>query len=51
MRMKGWSLGLTVIGLVLVVFSLVWLLVIFPTMVKLPEDHHRLINFDGTYMV
>ena len=51
MRMKGWSLGLTIIGLVLVVFSVVWLLAIFPGMVKLPDDHHRVINFDGTYMV
>jgi len=51
MRMKGWSLGLTIIGLVLVVFSVVWLLAIFPTMVKLPEDHHRVINFEGTYLV
>lgn len=51
MRLKGWSLGLTIVGLVLVVFSLVWLLALFPTMVKLPEDHHRVINFEGTYMV
>jgi hypothetical protein len=51
MRLKGWSLGLTTFGLVLVVFCLVWLLAIFPTMVKLPEDHHRVINFEGTYMV
>jgi hypothetical protein len=51
MRMKGWSLGLTIIGLVVVIFALVWLLAIFPAMVKLPEDHHRLINFEGTYYV
>lgn len=51
MRLKGWSLGLTTVGLVLVVFSLVWLLAIFPGMVKLPEDHHRVINFEGTYYV
>jgi hypothetical protein len=50
-RMKGWSLSLTIIGLVVVIFALVWLLAIFPSMVKLPEDHHRLINFDGTYYV
>jgi len=48
---KGWSRGLTIAGLVLVVLSLVWLLAIFPAMVKLPEDHHRVINFEGTYMV
>jgi hypothetical protein len=51
MRMKGWSLSMTIIGLVLVIFSLVWLLAIFPGMVKLPEDHHRDINFEGTYYV
>ena len=51
MRMKGGSLSLTVIGLVLVVFALVWLLAIFPGMVKLPADHHREINFEGTYYV
>lgn len=51
MRLKGWSLGLTTFGLVLVVFALVWLLAIFPAMVKLPEDHHRVINFEGTYYV
>lgn len=51
MRLKGWSLGLTTVGLVLVVFALVWLLAIFPAMVKLPEDHHRVINFEGTYYV
>jgi len=44
-------MGLTIGGLVLVVFALVWLLAIFPAMVKLPEDHHRVVNFEGTYMV
>ncbi len=44
-----WSL--TIVGVVLVVFALVWLLAIFPGMVKLPEDHHREINFEGTYQV
>ena len=51
MRLKGWSMGLLISGLALVVVCLLWLLVIFPTMVKLPEDHHRVINFEGTYMV
>lgn len=44
-----WSL--TIVGAVLVAFALVWLLAIFPAMVKLPEDHHREINFEGTYQV
>jgi len=51
MRLKGWSLGLTTFGLVLVVFSLVWLLAIFPAMAKLPADYNKVINFEGTYMV
>ncbi len=44
-----WSL--TIVGVVIVVFALVWLLAIFPAMNKLPEDHHRVVNFDGTYQV
>ena len=42
---------LTYIGLFLVIFSLVWLFVIFPPLVKLPADHHKVINFEGTYQV
>lgn len=51
MRLKGWSLGFTVIGLALVVFALVWLLAIFPGMVKLPSDYNKLVKFEGTYLV
>ena len=51
MRFKGWGLGLTISGLVLVVFALVWLLVIFPTMAKLPADYSEVFNFEGTYQV
>jgi hypothetical protein len=47
MRMKGWSLGLTVIGLVLVVFALVWLLAIFPAMAKMPADYEQEYTFEG----
>jgi len=39
------------VGLVLVIFSLVWLFAIFPTMAKLPADHHKVVNFEGTYKV
>jgi sporulation protein YlmC with PRC-barrel domain len=42
---------LTSIGLVLVVFSLIWLFVIFPFMAKLPADHHKVVNLEGTYKV
>jgi hypothetical protein len=48
---KGWSGSLTIVGLVLVVFALVWLLAIFPAMNKLQEDHDREVNFEGTYQV
>jgi hypothetical protein len=51
MRLKGWSMGLLVFGLALAVFCLIWLLVLFPTMAKLPADYSREINFEGTYMV
>jgi hypothetical protein len=51
MKLKGWSLGLTIAGLVLVVFSLAWLLAIFPIMAKLPADYNKVVNFEGTYMV
>jgi hypothetical protein len=51
LRWKGWSPGLTIFGLALVIFSLVWLLVIFPAMAKLPADHYKVINFEGTYHV
>lgn len=47
MRLKGWSLGLTTFGLVLVVFSLVWLLAIFPAMAKMPTDYEREYTFEG----
>ena len=42
---------LTAIGLVLVMFSLIWLFAIFPPMAKLPADHHKVIDFEGTYEV
>ncbi len=41
----------TYIGLFLVIFSLVWLFAIFPAMAKIPADHHKVINFEGTYKV
>ena len=47
MKLKGWSLGLTIVGLVLVVFSLVWLLAIFPAMAKMPTDYEREYTFEG----
>lgn len=47
MKLKGWSLGLTTLGLVLVVFSLVWLLAIFPAMAKMPTDYEREYTFEG----
>ncbi len=44
-----WSL--TIVGVVLVVFALVWLLAIFPLLDKIPEKHDREVNFEGTYYV
>jgi hypothetical protein len=51
MRFRGWSLSLAIIGLVLVVFSLVWVFAIFPGMVKLPTDYNIVANFEGNYYV
>jgi len=51
MKWKAWNIGLVSLGLVLVIFSLIWLLAIFPTVAKIPADHHLVINFEGTYKV
>jgi hypothetical protein len=51
MRFKGWGLGLTITGVVLVVFAVVWLFAIFPGMVKLPSDYNKDVRFEGTYLV
>lgn len=48
MRMKGWSLGFTIAGLVLVIFALVWLLVLFPIMAKMPADYEQTYKFEGS---
>jgi hypothetical protein len=48
MRMKGWSLGLTIIGLVVVIFALVFLLAIFPAMAKMPADYEQEYAFEGS---
>ena len=41
----------TIVGIVVVVFALVWLFAIFPLFDKIPEKHDREINFEGTYYV
>jgi hypothetical protein len=46
--MKGWSLGLTISGLVLVIFALVFLLAIFPAMAKMPADYEQEYAFEGS---
>ena len=51
LQSKVRNVGLTSLGLVLIALSLVWLLVIFPAMAKLPADHHRILDFDGVYKV
>lgn len=47
MRLKGCSRGLTIVGLVLVVFALIWSLAIFPAMAKIPTDYEREYTFEG----
>ena len=51
LRWKTWNTVLISIGLVLVIVSLLWLFAIFSTMAKLPTDHHKIVNFEGTYKV
>lgn len=51
LRWKASNIGLTCLGLVLVILSLVWRLLIFPPMAKLPADHHKVVNFEGAYKV
>jgi hypothetical protein len=51
MRWKGWSGGLAIAGLVLIIFAFVWSWVIFPAMEKLPKDLSQTTNFEGTYYV
>jgi len=50
MRFKGLSLGLTITGLVLVIFALVFLLAIFPAMSKMPADYEQEYAFEGFIM-
>ena len=51
LKWKARNISLISIGLVLVILSLAWLLAVFPTLAKLPADHHRVIDFEGTYKV
>lgn len=51
LRWKGWSLGLTTSGLLLVALALVWLLVIFPIMAKMPADYENEYMFEGSVQV
>ena len=51
MRWKGWSGGLAIVGLVLIIFAFVWSWVIFPSLEKLPADLSETTNFTGTYYV
>ncbi len=51
LQRKTWNTVLISLGLVLVILSLVWLYVSFPSLAKLPADHHKVINFEGTYEV
>ncbi len=51
LQRKTWNTVLISLGLVLVILPLVWLYAIFPPLAKLPADHHKVINFEGTYEV
>jgi hypothetical protein len=47
LRLRGWNIGLICLGVALIIVSLIWLLIILPSMVKLPTDHHKIVNFEG----
>jgi hypothetical protein len=47
---RGWSLSLTILGLILIAFALIWLLVIFPVMAKIPTDYEEEYMFEGSIM-
>ncbi|UCG54083.1 MAG: DUF3068 domain-containing protein [Dehalococcoidia bacterium] len=51
LRWSGWSLGLTISGLLLVAFALIWIFVIFPIMAKMPADYEQEYVFDGSVQV
>jgi len=48
LRWSGWSLGLTISGLLLITFALIWLFVIFPIMAKIPADYEEEYIFEGS---
>ncbi len=49
--LRGWSLGLTITGLILVILALVVLLVIFPILAKWPGDYSQEYMFEGSVQV
>ncbi len=50
LRWSGWSLGLTILGLILVALALIFLLVVFPVMAKIPADYEEAYMFEGYIM-
>ena len=51
LRWSGWSLSLTILGLVLIALALIFLLVIFPGMIKMPADYEQEYGFEGSIQV
>ncbi|HEX76839.1 MAG TPA: DUF3068 domain-containing protein [Dehalococcoidia bacterium] len=47
-RCRSWNVGLMGFGLGLVVFSIIWVMVIAPQLLKLPADLERTQHFEGT---
>jgi len=47
---KGWSLALTISGIIIVALALIWLLAIFPIMAKMPADYEQMYTFEGYIM-
>ncbi len=51
LRWSGWSSSLTILGLVLIALALIFLLVIFPGMIKMPADYEQEYVFEGSVQV
>lgn len=51
MKGKKTALIVSVVGLILVIVGIVWAMVIFPSLDKMPADYSKIYYFDGTFTV
>ncbi len=48
---KRYLLATTIVGIILVVVGVLWMMVIFPALAKMPADYERNIRFNGNFNV